>query len=150
MILTASVVALAAAAVTACGGSDDAGALSKSAFAKQANELCANAKSERDAQLGQLPPNPSGPTDAQKLRSVASTDRELIRRVDALVPPEAEQDQVDKVLDGWRRRATLEEKYAMRLPQSLETFTAEVAQIDATVTPIANQLGMTQCTSAPR
>ena len=95
-----STVALTAVAGTACGGSDDApGTLSKSAFAKQANALCSKAKADRNAQLQQLPPSPSA-ADAQKLQSVSSIDRELIRRVDALVPPDAEQDRVDKVLDA--------------------------------------------------
>src|SRR5512132_1548036 len=108
-----AVVALAAVAGTACGGSDDdPGALSKSSFATKANELCSKAKPDRDAQLGQFPADPSGAADAQKLQRVATTDRELIRRVDALVPPESEQDQVDQVLDAWRKRADLEDQYA--------------------------------------
>jgi hypothetical protein len=123
------------------------------AFAKQANELCAKAEADRDAQVQQLPPSPSGAADAQKLQSVASTDRELIRRVDALVPPEAEQDQVDKVLDGWRRRAGVEDQYAdavgaMQDPVTLASFTANLAQIDAATDPVATQLGMTECTRA--
>jgi hypothetical protein len=152
-ILAASVAALAAFAGTACGGSDDdPGALSKSAFAKQANELCAKAGTDRSAQLQQLPPSPSGEADAQKLKSVASTDRELVRRVDALVPPAAEQDQVDKVLDGWRRRAGVEDQYAaavgaMQDPAALASFTANIAQVDAATDPVAVQLGLTACTS---
>jgi hypothetical protein len=66
---------------------------------------------------------------------------------DALVPPEAEQDASDRILDGWRQRAELEDNSAMQVPQSLQMFTA-VAQIDATVSPIANRLGMTQCAGA--
>jgi SOS-response transcriptional repressor LexA len=153
VILAASVAALAAAVGTACGGSDDEpGALSKSAFAKQANALCAKAGADRNAQLQQLPPNPSGAADAQKLQSVASTDRELVRRVDALVPPEADQDQVDTVLDSWRKRAGVEDQYAdavgsMQDPATLASFTANLAQIDAGTDPVANQLGLTACTS---
>ncbi len=146
-----SVLALAALGA-ACGGSDDdPGTLSKPAFAKQANALCSTAKTERDAQLQQLPPNPSGAADAQKLQSVATTDRELIRRVDALVPPESEQDQVDQVLDAWRKRADLEDQYAdavaaMQDPATLASFSAGQAQIDAATDPVAVQLGLTECT----
>jgi hypothetical protein len=138
-------------AATACGGSDDSGTLSKSAFAKQANALCSKAKADRDAQLQQLQPSPSGAADAQKIQSAATTDRELIRRVDALVPPESEQDQVDQVLEAWRKRADLEDQYAdavaaMQDPATLASFAAKQAQIDATTDPVAIQLGLTQCT----
>ena len=150
--LAVSAVALAAVAGTSCGGSDDdPGTLSKSAFAKQANALCSKAKADRNLQLQQLPPSPSGAADAQKLQSVSSIDRELIRRVDALVPPDAEQDRVDKVLDAWRQRATAEDQYAgavgaMQDPATLASITANLAQIDATTDPVAVQLGLTECT----
>jgi hypothetical protein len=152
-MVAACVAALAAVVGTACGGSDDEpGALSKSEFAKQANALCAKAGANRNAQLQPLPPNPSGAADAQRLKSAASTDRELIRRVDALVPPEAEQDQVDSVLDGWRKRAGVEDEYAdavgaMQDPTTLASFTANLAQIDAAADAVAVQLGLTACTS---
>jgi hypothetical protein len=148
----ASVVALAAVAGTACGGSEDEpGALSKSSFATKANELCSKAKADRDAQLGQLPADPSGAADAQKLQSVATTDRELIRRVDALVPPESEQDQVDQVLEAWRKRADLEDQYAQAVgrmtdPATLGALAPTPAQKDATTDPVAVQLGLTACT----
>jgi len=147
-----STVALTAVAGTACGGSDDApGTLSKSAFAKQANALCSKAKADRYAQLQQLPPSPSGAADAQKLQSVSSIDRELIRRVDALVPPDAEQDRVDKVLDAWRQRATAEDQYAgavgaMQDPATLAGVSANLAQIDAATDPVAVQVGLSECT----
>ena len=148
----AGVVALAAVAGTACGGSDDEpGALSKSSFATKANDLCSKAEANRIRQLQQLPPSPSGAADAKTLQSVASTDRELIRRVDALVPPEAEQDQVDTVLDAWRRRAGVEDQYAdavgaMQDPATLASATANLAQIDSSTDPVAVQLGLTECT----
>jgi hypothetical protein len=148
----ASVVALAAVAGTACGGSEDEpGALSKSSFATKANELCSKADADRNQQLQQLPPSPSGAAEAQTLQSVASTDRELIRRVDALVPPEAEQDQVDTVLDAWRRRAGVEDQYADAVgarqdPATLASVTANLAQIDASTDPVAVQLGLNACT----
>lgn len=152
-MVAACVAALAAVVGTACGGNDDEpGALSKSEFAKQANALCAKAGANRNAQLQPLPPNPSGAADAQKLKSSASTDRELIRRVDALVPPEGEQDQVDSVLDGWRKRAGVEDQYAdavaaMQDPATLARFTANLAQIDVATDAVAAQLGLTACTS---
>ncbi|HMF04822.1 MAG TPA: hypothetical protein VKH17_08410 [Acidimicrobiia bacterium] len=151
-ILALFAAAVVAVAATACGGSDDhSGTLSKSAFAKQANTLCSSAKTDRDAQLQQLPPSPSGSADAQKIHDAATVDRDLIRRVDALVPPESEQDQVDQVLDAWRKRADLEDQYAdavaaMQDPASLASFSARQAQIDATTDPVAIQLGLTDCT----
>jgi hypothetical protein len=135
--------------VPACdGGSDEPGALSRADFASKANSLCAKTEAERERLLQQLQGQPSGQSDAQTFRQLAGQDRELIRRVDALVPPEAEQDSVDRILDGWRQRAQLEEDAAMQTPQSLDAFNAEVAQIETTVAPIATELGMTQCTSA--
>jgi len=148
-LLTTAVVAV---AVTACGGSDDdSGTLSKSAFAKQTNALCSKAGSDRDALLQQLPPSPSGSADAQKIHDAATVDRDLIRRVDALVPPQSEQDQVDEVLDAWRKRADLEDQYAdavaaMQDPATLASLSAKQAQIDATTDPVALQLGLTDCT----
>ena len=142
----------AAFAATACGGSgDDPGTLSKFAFARQANALCSKAKGDRDAQLQQLPPSPSGTADAQKIHGAATVDRELIRRVDALVPPESEQTDVDQVLEAWRKRADLEDQYADAVaasqdPASLATFSAKQAQIDATTDPVAVRLGLTDCT----
>jgi hypothetical protein len=51
-----SIVALAAVAGTACGGSDDdPGGLSKSPFATKANELCSKARGDRDqSEQGQV------------------------------------------------------------------------------------------------
>lgn len=152
VLLCVAAFTAAAAALSACaGGSGDPGTLSKGAFASKANAQCAKTEAARARRLQQLPAQPSGQADAQTLQSIATGDRELIRRVDALVPPPAEQDAVDRVLDGWRQRVDLEEKYAsavgaMQAPQSLEAFAADVAQVDATVTPIATELGLTQCT----
>ena len=148
-----STVALAAVAGTACGGSDDApGTLSKGQFASKANAICAEAQPVRARLLQQLPAQPSGQADTGAFQLLAGSDRYLIRHVDALVPPDAAQDLVDRVLDGWRKRSELEEKYAtavgaMQAAQSLEGFTASLAQIDATIGPIATQLGMTHCTA---
>lgn len=143
--------AAAAALLVACnGGGGDPGTLSKSDFASKANALCTKAEAERTRLLQQLPAQP-GQANAQTVDDLARGDRELIRRVDALVPPDAEQDRVDRVLDGWRQRAELEEQYANALrstpaPQSLDAFTAQVDEINATVAPTANRLQMTECT----
>jgi hypothetical protein len=154
-VLAALVAPLAAVSVvglSACGTSDDGevGNLSKAEFAAKANALCTTAEADRAQLLQELSPTPSGSADAGTLQRVVTVDRELVRHIDDLVPPEGEQDRVDRVLDAWRKRAELEEQYAnemraMQAPQSLERFTADVAQIDASVAPIANDLGMTQC-----
>jgi hypothetical protein len=149
--LVAPVAALALFALPACGSSGgDTNNLSKSQFAAKVNALCSKADAERAQLLQQLPPMPSGPTDGQDLQNAARTDRELLRSVDALVPPESEQDGVDRLLDAWRQRADAEDLYAiavgsMQDPQTLAGFTANIAQIDATAAPIANQLGLTEC-----
>jgi hypothetical protein len=144
-------VVAAALGVAACGSSGgDAGSLSKSQFAAKSNDLCSKADAERAQLLQQLQPTPSGSTDSQNLQRAAGIDRRLLRDVDALVPPQAEQDSVDRLLDAWRQRADVEDEYAvavelMQDPQTLAGFTANLAQIDATAAPIANQLGMSQC-----
>jgi hypothetical protein len=139
----------AASARSACnGGSDEPGALSKAGFASKANAECVDAEAHRARLLQQLPAEPSGRGDRGIFSLLAGNDRYLIRRVDALVPPEAEQDRVDRVLDGWRQRAELEDDYA-QAPRSLESFNAAVAQIDAATDPVAVQLGLTGCASTP-
>jgi hypothetical protein len=89
--------------------------------------------------------------DTQKIQNAADVDRELIRRVDALVSPQSEQDRVDQVLDAWRTRADLEAQYAdavaaLQDPATLAGFSAKQAQIDATTDPVAVRLGLTDCT----
>jgi hypothetical protein len=148
----AALATIAAAVLSACDGGDTNN-LSKGDFASKANTLCTKAESERGQLLQQLSPTPSGAADAQKLQRVVTIDSELVRRVDDLVPPTAEEDRVDRVLDAWRRRADLERQYAdavaaMQDPQTLASFTASLAQSDATANPTATQLGMTQCTRA--
>ncbi len=153
-LVAALIALLVVTAVAGCGGSgsnDEGGALSKGQFAQKSNGLCADAQAKRTQLVQQLPMNPSGPADADKLDSIVTIDRELIRKVDALLPPESEQDRVDKVLDTWRQRAGVEQQYAdsvraMQDPATLASFTANLAQIDAANDPIAIQLGMTQCT----
>jgi cobalamin biosynthesis protein CobT len=74
------------AAVASCDSSDDdstadeEGALSKSEFVKQADQVCADAN-----ESGEL-----------------VVDERLVGRVDDLVPPEPEQDTVTQLLDQWR------------------------------------------------
>ena len=144
---------LAAVVMSGCGGASngDSGALSRRQFATKANALCATAQTKRAQLLQQLPMSPSGPADAEKLDRIVTIDRELVREVDALIPPESEQDRVDKVLDSWRNRAGVEQQYAdavgaMQDPATLASVTANLAQIDAATDPIAVQLGMTECT----
>ena len=146
----AAVATVAAAVVLAACSGEDTNNLSKGEFATKANALCSKAESERTLLLQQLPPMPSGDADTQTLRRIVTVDRELVRKVDDLVPPQAEQDRVDRLLDAWRRRAELESRYAdavaaAQSPQPLATFTASVAQVDATAQPTATQLGLTQC-----
>jgi hypothetical protein len=151
LITFAALATIAAVALSACGG-DDGGApdsLSKGEFASKANALCTRAESERGQLLQQLSPTPSA-ADAQKLQRIVTIDRELVRRVDDLVPPQGEQDVVDRVLDAWRRRASVEHQYAdavaaMQDPETLAIFTESLAEVDVTANLSATELGMTQC-----
>jgi hypothetical protein len=153
LITFAALATIAAVALSACGG-DDGGApdnLTKGEFASKANALCTRAESERGQLLRQLSPTPSGAADAQKLQRIVTIDRELVRRVDALVPPQDEQGVVDRVLDAWRQRANVEHQYAdavaaMQDPETLAIFTESLAEVDVTANLSATELGMTQCT----
>ena len=150
IVTHAALAAAAVLAVPACSSGGDSDSLSKDQFAAKANDLCSKADADRAQLLQQLPPMPSGTTDAENLQRAAGIDRDLIREVDALVPPESEQDTVDQLLDAWRQRANAEDQYAiavgaMQDPQTLAGFTSSIDQIDATAAPIANELGMTEC-----
>jgi hypothetical protein len=148
--MLAAPAATAVLAVPACSSGGDANNLSKGQFAAKANDLCSKADADRAQLLQQLPPMPSGTADAENLQRAAGIDHDLIRKVDALVPPDSEQDTVDRLLDAWRQRADAEDQYALAVgamqdPQTLAGFTASIDQIDATAAPIANELGMTEC-----
>jgi hypothetical protein len=148
--MLAAPAAAAVLAVPACSSGGDANNLSKGQFAAKANDLCSKADADRAQLLQQLPPMPSGTADAENLQRAAGIDHDLIRKVDALVPPDSEQDTVDRLLDAWRQRADAEDQYALAVgamqdPQTLAGFTASIDQIDATAAPIANELGMTEC-----
>jgi hypothetical protein len=156
LISVAALATIAVVTLSACDSGDagDANNLSKGEFASKANSLCTKAESERGQLLQQLSPTPSGAADAQKLQRIVTIDRELVRRVDDLVPPQAEEDRVDRVLDAWRQRANVEHQYAdavaaMQDPQTLAIFTSSLAQVEVTANLSATQLGMTQCTRGP-
>jgi hypothetical protein len=152
LITFTALATLAAVALSACdSGGGGANNLSKGQFASKANSLCTKAESERGQLLQQVSPTPSGAADAQKLQRIVTIDRELVRHVDDLVPPQGEEDRVDRVLDAWRRRANVEHQYAdavaaMQDPQTLAIFLSSLAQVDATANLSATVLGMTQCT----
>jgi hypothetical protein len=149
-VTLAAPAAAAVLAVSACSSGGDANNLSKGQLAAKANDLCSKADADRAQLLQQLPAMPSGTTDAENLQRAAGIDRDLIRKVDALVPPESEQDTVDQLLDAWRQRADAEDQYALAVgsmqdAQTLTGFTSSIDQIDAMAAPIANELGMTDC-----
>jgi hypothetical protein len=148
--MLAAPAAAAVLAVPACSSGGDANNLSKGQFAAKADDLCSKADADRAQILQQLPPMPSGTADAENLQRAAGIDHDLVRKVDALVPPDSEQDTVDQLLDAWRQRADAEDQYALAVgamqdPQTLAGFTSSIDQIDATAAPIANELGMTEC-----
>jgi hypothetical protein len=145
---------LAALVLVACGDEDETetGALSRSEFARKANGLCANARADQQTILSAIEHNDPDPGEAATLvGELIAVDRKLIRDVDDLVPPPAEQDDVDQLLDRWRDRVDLEEQVrdavaaADRARQS--QLQAEVQAVDRQADRIAgSQLLLNECT----
>lgn len=91
-------------AAAACGGDDsqatdtpETGELSKSEFSDQAGKQCEDATKQIEA----LPT--SGDPTADQYDQIQQIAGGLVGNIDLLVPPESEQDTVDKMLDGFRK-----------------------------------------------
>jgi hypothetical protein len=143
-------VALLLAGPLACGssGSDGSnGSLSKSSFASKSNAYCVQARTDRSA----VPPSGKQPT-AQDADKVIAIDRELIRKIDDLVPPDSEQDQVDQLLEQLHQRIAVEDQLRASIAKSTPPtdpatlkLRDQIAKIDQQSAKIATPLGLTSC-----
>lgn len=150
-------VALLPALLLACGSGGSGGSsgggngsLSKSSFASKSNGYCTQASAQR-SEVSTAVPAGRQPTaqDADKLIAI---DRELIRKIDALVPPDSEQDQVDQLLDLLHQRIAVEEQLRASIANgtpSSDPATVklgdQIATIDQKSARIATPLGLTSC-----
>jgi hypothetical protein len=149
-IATLLPVALLLALPLACGssgGGGSNGALSKSSFASKSNAYCVQARTDRSAVL----PSGKQPT-AQDADKVIAIDRELIRKIDALVPPDSEQDQVDQLLEQLHQRIAVEEQLRASIAKgtpptdpATQKLGDQIAKIDQQSAKIAAPLGLTSC-----
>jgi hypothetical protein len=152
--LTAVLVAVAIGAA-ACGSdgdgdSDEVGALSKSEFTDQANDLCSKAAGDRESALAGSDASQSGAEQAEQLSNVIDIDEKLLADVDDLVPPESEQATVTKLLDQWRDRIDLEEQLRTATADDdsvqVSQLDAQVQQVDDQANTIADELELDDCT----
>jgi ABC-type phosphate/phosphonate transport system substrate-binding protein len=145
-------VAIGAAACGSDGDGDESevGALSKAEFAKQANDICAKAATDREAVLADIDPSQSGAEQAEQLSNLIDIDDKQLADVDELVPPESEQDTVTKLLDQWRDRIDLEEQLRTATADDdaaqVSQLDTQVQQVDDQANQIADGLGLDDCT----
>lgn len=154
MMLAPTLVAMALAAA-ACGSGDDSsetqvGALSKSEFAEQANDLCAKAATDRESIVSAIDPNAPGPQQAEQLAEIIDVDQKQLADVDQLVPSDSEQDTVTQLLDQWRKRINLEEQLRTATANDdateVSALDTEIQQVDTDANQIADGLGLDDCT----
>ena len=152
LVPTLAVMALGAAA---CGSDDDSserevGALSKSEFAEQANDLCSKAATNRESIVSQIDANAPGSEQAEQLAEIIDIDQKQLADVDQLVPPESEQDTVTQLLDQWRKRINLEEQLRTATANDdateVSALDAEIQQVDTDANQIADGLSLDDCT----
>jgi hypothetical protein len=96
---------LAALLVSGCGGGGDSDPLSKTAFLKQGNEVCAKAGDERDAEGRAFAENEGGSND-EELESyvsevVAPSVDDMTSELGDLGAPKADAKQVEKIIAGY-------------------------------------------------
>ena len=151
--LLAPMLMVVALGVAACGSDDDStdtevGALSKSAFAEQANDLCSKAATDRQSVA--VDPNASGPEQAEQLADIIDIDEKQLTDVDQLVPPESEQDTVTQLLDQWRKRIDLEKQLRTATADDdttqVSALDTQIQQVDTDGNQIADGLGLDDCT----
>jgi hypothetical protein len=132
------------------GGGGGNGSLSKSSFASKSNGYCVQASAER-SEVSTAVPSGRQPT-AQDADKVIAIDREVIRKIDALVPPDSEQDQVDQLLDQFHQRIAVEEQLRASIANGTPAsdpatvkLGGQIATIDQKSAKIAKPLGLTSC-----
>ena len=152
--LTAVAVVLTLTLATACDGGSDGdgenGALSATEFAQKANALCGEAAADRQTVLSGIDPEAPGPEQAEQLAEIIDIDEKLLEEVDDLVPPDADQDTVDQLLDQWRERIDLEEQLREATANDdtgeVSALQSQVQEVDARANPIAGGLLLNECT----
>jgi hypothetical protein len=92
----AAVAALCATAFGGCGGSGEP--LSQGAFIRKANQECASLQQASNDFHKAQDPAAEGAAVTRFVHRAADRLRALVRHVDALVPPDAMQDDVDRLL----------------------------------------------------
>jgi hypothetical protein len=149
-VLAAMALSLAAACDGGADGGDGDGALSKTEFAQKANGLCKEATADRRTILSGIDPEASGPEQAEQLAEIIDIDEKLLEEVDDLVPPDAEQDTVDQLLDAWRERIDLEQQLREATANDdageVAALQSQIQQVDARANPIAGGLLLNECT----
>ncbi|MGH8985894.1 MAG: hypothetical protein ACRDY6_18745 [Acidimicrobiia bacterium] len=152
MAPTLSMMVLGAAA---CGSDDDStesevGALSKSEFEAQANDLCSKAATDRESIVSKIDTTAPGAQQAEQLADVIDLDQKLLADVDQLAPPEADQDTVTQLLDQWRKRIDLEEELRTATAggdaTQVSELDTEIQEVDTDANQIADGLGIDDCT----
>jgi hypothetical protein len=132
------------------GGGDEEGALSATEFAQKANALCSEAAADRQTVQSGIDENAPGPEQAELYAEILDIDEKLLEEVDDLVPPEADQDTVDQLLDAWRERIALEEQAREAIANDdsgeLAAIDAQVTEVDGRANPIAGGLLLNECT----
>jgi hypothetical protein len=152
--ITAVLAAMALTFATGCDGGDgdgdEGGALTKTEFAQKANALCKEAAADRRTILSGIDPEAPGPEQAEQLSQIIDIDEKLLEDVDDLVPPEADQDTVDQLLDQWRERINLEnqlrEATANDDAGEVSALQTQVQEVDGRANPIAGALLLNECT----
>ena len=143
------IVTLALATLSACGDDDEpSGSPSGAGFAGQADAAC---KSTNATLMTAV----SSPASTQQFQTVDDTLQNLLRRIDDLVPSDAEQDHVYQLLDGYRAI----DKAAQTAAQSLAsdddpgtasaTFVSAVSAPKAAITTAAQALSIPDCADPP-
>jgi hypothetical protein len=150
VVLVAALGVVAAACDDGGGGTEtEVGDLSATEFARKANALCREVRADRRTVLSAID-EPTGEETAARLDEILELDRRLLREVDDLVPPEAEQDTVDELLDRWRDRIRLEERArdatAAGDEGALSGIEVDVDTLDEEADRIAGRLLLNECT----
>jgi hypothetical protein len=118
----ATMLAMSSIALTACGGGGSGGpTLSRTAFTQKANAECSTLKAASNDLAQAQDPGMTGAKVAKFLHLASDKLRLLVRRVDALTPPDALSGDVDTLLSLLGRYADGLDKLADRVKAG-ETF----------------------------
>ena len=111
LLAKALAVGLLSLAIAGCSGDDDendGGGLSKEDYIAQADAICQDAEA-REMEAG-LPP-PGGPIDSPRLqKEIVAIARDTLADLEALEPPEGDEEDVAKIVSAVERVADTREK----------------------------------------